>query len=281
LAHWLKQEILMKNILTIGLTLMAGYAGLGKLPAQQQPAAQAAMQEPAAFAKAVASIMKTVAGAPFSAVEEITMTQTLADGNRIVRTMRRKVYRDSQGREGAEQEATMATMMVLGERVSVPSIIITDPISGVTYNLDPAKKTAWKRAGVQISLALVGNMAGVVRSAFPGVVPAKEQLAPTMVEGLPVEGTRSTTTVPAGQVGNERDILVVDEVWYSPDLQMNLMTKHSDPRGGETVYKLTTISRSEPDPALFQVPAGYTITEGRPPETLFIFPPPTTQPPAK
>jgi hypothetical protein len=192
--------------------------------------------------------------------------------------MRRKVYRDSQGRERAEQEPTM---LVLGERVSVPIMIITDPISGVTYNLDSAKKMAWKRAGVQVSLALVGNMAGVVRSAFPGVVPAKEQLAPTMVEGLPVEGTRSTTTVPAGQVGNERDILVVDEVWYSPDLQMNVMTKHNDPRGGETVYKLTNISRSEPDPALFQVPAGYTITEGRPPETTFILPPPTTLPPAK
>jgi hypothetical protein len=266
----------MRDILTIGFTLMVGYAGLGKLPAQQPPAAQArpAMQEPAAFAAALASIMKTVAGAPFSAVEEVTLTQTLADGNRLVRTIRRKVYRDSQGREGNEQEATM---LVLGERVSVPSIVITDPISGVTYNLDPPKKTAWKRAGVHFSLALSGNMASPSRSA----VPVKEQLAPTMVEGLPVEGTRSTTTVPAGQVGNERDILVVDEVWYSPDLQMNVMTKHSDPRGGETVFKLTNISRSEPDAALFQVPAGYTITEGRPPETLFIIPPPTTLPPAK
>jgi hypothetical protein len=172
-------------------------------------------------------------------------------------------------------------MLVLGERVSVPSIFITDPISGATYNLDSAKKTAWKRAGVQTSLALLGNMAGVVPSALPGAVPVKEELAPTMMEGLPVEGTRSTTTIPAGQVGNERDILVVDEVWYSPDLQMNLMTKHSDPRWGEMIYKLTNISRSEPDPVLFQVPAGYTITEGRPPETLYILSPPTTLPPAK
>ena len=71
-------------------------------------------------------------------------------------------------------------------------------------------------------------------------------------------------TIPAGQIGNQRDILVVDEVWYSPDLQMNVLTKHSDPRAGETVYRLINISRSEPDPALFQVPAGYTITEQAP-----------------
>jgi hypothetical protein len=53
---------------------------------------------------------------------------------------------------------------------------------------------------------------------------------------------------------------VVDEVWYSPDLQMNLITKHIDPRGGETTLRITSIIRSEPDPALFQVPKGFTVT---------------------
>jgi hypothetical protein len=46
---------------------------------------------------------------------------------------------------------------------------------------------------------------------------------------------------------------------------MNLvMTKHSDPRFGETVYRLTNISRTEPDASLFHVPADYKITDAPP-----------------
>ena len=95
----------------------------------------------------------------------------------------------------------------------------------------------------------------------PGGKAVKEKLPAATIEGLNVEGTRSTVTIAAGKIGNERDILVVDEVWYSPDLQINLLMKHSDPRSGETVYRLTNIGRSEADPALFKVPAGYTTKE--------------------
>ncbi|HEY1757747.1 MAG TPA: hypothetical protein VGG72_20415 [Bryobacteraceae bacterium] len=54
------------------------------------------------------------------------------------------------------------------------------------------------------------------------------------IEGDYADGTRTTKTIPAGRVGNERDVVVTDEVWHSPDSQMNVMTKHRDPRGGET-----------------------------------------------
>jgi hypothetical protein len=45
-------------------------------------------------------------------------------------------------------------------------------------------------------------------------------------------------------------------------LQLVVMTRHSDPRFGETTYKLTNINRAEPAKSLFEVPAGYTIKEG-------------------
>ncbi len=182
------------------------------------------------------------------------MTQTLSDGNRVVRTFQRKVYRDGQGRERAEQEPTMA---VLGQEVFVSSIVITDPVTGVTYNIDPTKKSAQKVTGVHFSLGI----SAIARSGDRSAVPVKEQLAPATIEGVYAEGTRVTTTIPAGQIGNEKDLNVVDETWYSPDLQLDVLTRHNDPRTGEAVYKLTKISRSEPDPALFQVPAGYTVTE--------------------
>lgn len=80
-------------------------------------------------------------------------------------------------------------------------------------------------------------------------------------EGVAAEGTRTTVTIPAGQIGNEQPIVTVSERWYSPDLQVTVMTTRSDPRTGTTTYKLTNVNRSEPAPSLFQVPADYKIDD--------------------
>ena len=90
----------------------------------------------------------------------------------------------------------------------------------------------------------------------------KEQLGKQLVEGVEAEGTRTTVTIPAGDIGNERAIEIVSERWYSPELQLVVMTRHSDPRFGETTYKLTNINRADPAKSLFEVPAGYTVKEG-------------------
>ena len=89
-----------------------------------------------------------------------------------------------------------------------------------------------------------------------------EQLGNMFIEGVQAQGTRTTTTIPAGDIGNERAIDIVDERWYSPDLQMTVMTKHSDPRMGETSYRLSKINRSSPPPYLFEVPSDYTVSAG-------------------
>ena len=89
----------------------------------------------------------------------------------------------------------------------------------------------------------------------------KEQLGKQMIEGVEAEGTRTTVTIPVGEIGNERPIEIVSERWYSPELQLVVMTRHSDPRSGETTYKLTNINRTEPAKTLFEVPAGFTVKE--------------------
>ena len=88
-----------------------------------------------------------------------------------------------------------------------------------------------------------------------------EQLGKQTIEGVEAEGTRATTTIPAGEIGNERPIVITSERWYSPELQTVVMTRRSDPRQGETTYRLTNINRSEPPRSLFEVPADYTIKE--------------------
>ena len=89
-----------------------------------------------------------------------------------------------------------------------------------------------------------------------------EKLAAQMVEGVMAEGTRTTVTIPAGEIGNEQPIQIVSERWYSPELQTVVMTRHSDPRFGENTYKLTNITRTEPAATLFQVPGDYTVRVG-------------------
>ena len=95
----------------------------------------------------------------------------------------------------------------------------------------------------------------------------EEKLGTQMIEGVQAEGTRRTTTIPAGEIGNERPIEMVSERWYSPELQLVVMTRYSDPRSGETTYKLTNINRTEPAKSLFEVPPGFSVKEmefGRP-----------------
>jgi TonB family protein len=89
-----------------------------------------------------------------------------------------------------------------------------------------------------------------------------ETLGKQTIEGIECEGKRSVSTIPAGEIGNERTIEMIRESWYSPELQMTILTKQTDPRFGESTYRVTNINRSEPEASLFQVPNDYTIREG-------------------
>jgi hypothetical protein len=86
-----------------------------------------------------------------------------------------------------------------------------------------------------------------------------ESLAAQMVNGALAQGTRTTETIPAGKIGNDRPINIVNERWFSNDLQMLVKSTSSDPRFGDTTYQLNGIVQSSPDPSLFQIPADYTI----------------------
>jgi len=95
-----------------------------------------------------------------------------------------------------------------------------------------------------------------------------EDLGPSSVEGVNVRGTRITLTVAPGEVGNERPFDIVNEVWYSADLEAIVTSKHSDPRSGDVSYRLTGINRSEPPASLFKVPADYTVTQTAAPVSM-------------
>ena len=88
-----------------------------------------------------------------------------------------------------------------------------------------------------------------------------EQLEPQTIEGVSASGHRRTTTIAAGAIGNELLITIVSEEWTAPELQVLVMTHRTDPRSGESSYKLLNIVRTEPDAYLFQVPADFTVKD--------------------
>lgn len=120
--------------------------------------------------------------------------------------------------------------------------------------------------GVRVphGIGTVGAVTFGHRSISRDVNEAKVQLGTQTIEGVEAEGTRTTVTIAAGEIGNERAIEIVSERWYSPELQLVVMSRHSDPRFGDTTYKLTNINRAEQAKALFEVPSGYTVKEGPP-----------------
>jgi hypothetical protein len=96
----------------------------------------------------------------------------------------------------------------------------------------------------------------------PGPDDKVEALPDQTLEGVLAHGKRTTSTIPAGTIGNDQPIVVTSETWYSPDLQTIVLSKRTDPRIGESVMSVTNIQRGEPSASLFQVPAGYTIKDG-------------------
>ena len=83
-------------------------------------------------------------------------------------------------------------------------------------------------------------------------------------DGIKAEGTQTTHTIPAGEIGNEKPIVITSERWFSPELHVVVFAKTSDPRVGETIYRLANLKRDEPSAELFKVPADYrTRGEGR------------------
>jgi hypothetical protein len=97
----------------------------------------------------------------------------------------------------------------------------------------------------------------------PGVT---TPLPPDTIEGLRADGQRTTWTLEPGRIGNERPIVIVHEVWSSPELGITLRSRDLDPLTGEENYRVQNLKRGEPDASLFRVPADYRrVQPGRPP----------------
>lgn len=226
---------------------------------------------------------------PYSAEAVTETVQVMADGNRIQRSSMVKVYRDNAGRTRREMfgAGTTAQTISISDPVAKngftmhPDKKIAYQTSGnviAPMTVPPSDaSTAVARSGGgggggRGGYASTTNPAAAPTLPAVTVVPGEvrerrtaeedpnvktEDLGVQNMEGVLAAGKRTTTTIPAGKIGNVKDIQVVSEQWFSDELQVLVMTRHSDPRSGETTYRLRNILRAEPDPALFTVPSDY------------------------
>lgn len=195
---------------------------------------------------------KLVKNAPFSAETVMENTRRLYDGSTVTAQNKGAIYRDGAGRTRREQPLETVGGFSLGD-ASRKLIFITDASDGTQYFLDANRKTARK-------IPLNANRPPQPRESEEGKI---ESLGTKTLEGVSVEGTRTTIEIPAGKLGNDKSLQVVTERWYSSDLQTVIMTRHVDPLIGEQIFRLTNIKRIEPPRELFAVPTDYRIETDR------------------
>jgi hypothetical protein len=216
---------------------------------------------------------QVVTGKPFSATEERHSLQVLGNGTRLENSQSNRLYRDSDGRTRVEDMSG--------------SITIIDPIAGFRAELEPKAKVARRmlllgagfrgaggrgvpedgtsfleqyRQKVSKQLEELQNARQDLIQQAKRAGGETENLGNQNVNGVSCQGTRTTITIPKGQIGNDQEIKVITEQWISSGLGLLVKSSTSDPRFGDSTYQLTQLVRVAPDSALFQIPSDYTIT---------------------
>jgi len=190
--------------------------------------------------------------------------RTLANGTHITRqTMTVKMYRDSAGRSRSDR---IPGQFMAGQPASPAIIMISDPIAGYSYVLDSgskiARRTPLKPGPPDVPIIPPPNLQAPAPAAN-GLKPQfkTEDLGAQTMEGLVVEGRRTTVTYPVGSMGNDREITNVSEIWSNKELRLMILQVRSDPRNGETTTKIENLSRTQPDPNLFLPPPDYKVVD--------------------
>jgi hypothetical protein len=229
------------------------------------------IQDLSFFTAEAAAAGELVTNAPYTATAVTERSHVLSDGTRIVNRSSAFMARDSQGR--TRREVTLERVGTL-QMEPRKMVFINDPTEHTQYVISPEESTKLVKSNAPNIVDLrtrseVDRMTVGKKIVLAPGVPARgienpeeaklithEDLGTQTIEGVSAEGKRETVTIPAGRIGNDRPIQIVSETWFSPELHTMVMRKHSDPRTGETLFRLTDIRRGEPDAALFKPPAG-------------------------
>lgn len=197
-------------------------------------------------------------GRPFSARDHIVWTRNLEDGNVVQTELYATVLRDSQGRIYREHRSFVP--LNSNQPSKKFDIVLLDPVNHTRTTCILATRRC-AITDFQTSPTFVPPPVGPFANGTRYL--SRESLGDSVVDDLDVTGTRESLYINPGVMGNERLLVNTKEYWYSADLQVNLSVTRKDPREGTQVLQLVDLTRSDPDPALFQVPPGFVIRDLR------------------
>ena len=204
-----------------------------------------------------------IANSPYTAEYKITHVQVLADGTTLTRETTEVKALDSQGRR---MNATTITSEA-GDRATITHVMVYDPVART--------QAMWKSPGTRATVTpLPAPGAAHGCSTMPAdqdavhvVSPSHststtESLGTASIQGVDARGRLTTTTTPAGAVGNDAPLVMKHEVWTAVTAGLNGLIVRAitdNPRSGKSTTELTNLNQSDPDPATFQPPDGYEI----------------------
>ena len=209
-------------------------------------------------------------------VVTVTINDPVSGTNLILHPQNRTAVRINPGATArAAADAARAKVDQMRKDGTLPAgsqDIIVKRVQGID---DAERQRIQRDVRIQVSRALAENgtalrdmqmqVAPLMNGAFADVKwstkAATKDLGTRDFGGIRAEGKLRSYEIPAGAIGNRNAIVVSDETWTAPDLQVTVYTKHSDPRSGDVVFRLENIKREEPAAALFTVPADYTVRE--------------------
>jgi hypothetical protein len=196
-----------------------------------------------------------VPGKPFSATLVLEFERIWPDGSSEIRRTINLIARDSQGRTHNETRRLMP--QYFHGSPELMSVRLFDPLTRIRTIYDPSLHIARQQ--------FIPKQPKTTGPPNPSI--HIEDLGTTTLNGLQAMGTRRTSTIPYYESDTGEPIKIEDEAWYSEDLHLNLLIRHSDSRFGVETVGVSNLKREEPPPSMFQVPKGYKILDVAPPQS--------------
>ncbi len=200
---------------------------------------------------------------PYTAEYKTSRVQRLADGTTISHEFTEVIAVDSQGRRMTATTNNSAA----ADQTPVTRVTVFDPAAhtNMSWTVPGQKATVMAMptpGAARSSCMQAAGVVGAVMPTHPHLKSDVEDLGTETVNGIEAHGRLTTTTTPAGAIGNNEPIVRTSEIWNAavPGLNGLLVRSVSDdPQSGKSTKELTNLTQSEPDASVFEPPSGYEI----------------------
>lgn len=210
-------------------------------------------------------VIPPIPNAPFRATLDTEWVRFVADGGTMTFVNERHIARDGAGRIYEERWALVPKFH---SNSDIPSkmmwIQIADPKLHTLYNCSTDKHvcdllTYDPARDLTAAKPHTPPRAGIVDRGSYSI----EDLGTRNIAGADAIGIRETYHIEPGAMGNDQPMTSVKEEWHSQELGINLLSIRSGPTVGKQTFTIVELSTSEPDAQLFELPAGYKVSDQR------------------